>query len=229
MSHVDPDIVSSVLTIIDTKYGKFVKITITWGKIHKYLGMTIDSSSPGKVIFPMFGYIGNMLYDIPEDIKGVSATPASRHLVYIEEDETKLSWTNADLFCHFVAQLLYLSKIAHTDIHLVVSFLCTRVIDNNNEYYKNLTRSKHYLQGIFCLPLTLSIDKSGEIKWYVDAEFSVHKYMRSRNDGFVTMVTWGANVQSIKQKLNTKISIEYKLVILDDFLTQVIWTWYFLK
>ena len=43
------------------------------------------------------------------------------------------------------------------------------------------------------------------------------------------MGTGGAYVQSIKQKLNTKISNEANFVGVDDLLTQVIWTLYFLK
>ena len=69
-SHVDPVVVSSVLADIDAEYGKIEKITITQGKVHKYLGMTIDYSSPGKVIFSMINYIGKILDDIPEDVKG---------------------------------------------------------------------------------------------------------------------------------------------------------------
>ena len=41
-SHVDPAVVSSVLADIDVEYGKIAKMTITRGKVHKYLGMTID-------------------------------------------------------------------------------------------------------------------------------------------------------------------------------------------
>ena len=51
MSHVDPNIVSSVLADIYAEYGNIAKMTITQGKIHKYLGMTIAYSSPGKLIF----------------------------------------------------------------------------------------------------------------------------------------------------------------------------------
>ena len=40
------------------------------GPRHKYLGMTIDYSSPGKVIFSMVEYIRNMIDDISEDMKG---------------------------------------------------------------------------------------------------------------------------------------------------------------
>ena len=36
-------------------------MTITQGKVHKYLGMTIDYSSTGKIIFSMINYIGKFL------------------------------------------------------------------------------------------------------------------------------------------------------------------------
>ena len=88
-------IVSSVLAGIDAEYGNIVKMTITRGKIHKYLRMTICYSSPGKVIFSMVNYIENILNDILEDMKEGSETPESYHLFDIVEDANKLSWTNA--------------------------------------------------------------------------------------------------------------------------------------
>ena len=57
----------------------------------------------------MIEYIGKVLDHIPEDMKGELATPAAHHLFYIAEDETKLYQADADLFHHFVAQLLYIS------------------------------------------------------------------------------------------------------------------------
>ena len=86
-----------------------------------------------------------------------------------------------------------------------------------------------YIQGNIGLPLILSIDQSGNIKWYVDVSFAVHRDMRSHTGGFMTMGTGGAYVQSRKRKLNTKSSTEAELVGVDDVLTQVIWTRYFLK
>ena len=41
-SHVDPTIISNILACIDAEYGKIAKMTTTWGKVHKYLGTTID-------------------------------------------------------------------------------------------------------------------------------------------------------------------------------------------
>ena len=69
-----------------------------------------------------------MLDDIPENMKEESATPAAHHLFDISEDTTKLSQTCADIFHHFVVQLLYLSKSSHPDIQIKLSFLCTIVI-----------------------------------------------------------------------------------------------------
>ena len=64
-SNIDPSIISSVLSDIDSEYGNISKMTIIRGKVHKYLGMTIDYSSPGKLIFSIINYIENMLDDVP--------------------------------------------------------------------------------------------------------------------------------------------------------------------
>ena len=58
----------------------------------------------------------------------------------------------------------------------------------------------NYTQETIGLPLIVSIYKYGNIKWYVDAAFVVHKDMRSHTGGLVTMGTGGAHVQSSKQK-----------------------------
>ena len=70
----------------------------------------------------------------------------------------------------------------------------------------------------------MSIDKSGNIKLYVDVQFAVHKDMMRHTCGFMTMGTVVAYVQFRKQKMNTKSSTKAKLVRVYDILTQVIWT-----
>ena len=61
MSHVDSYIVSRVLSDIETEYGNIAKLTITHGKIRKYLRMTIDYSSLVKVNLYMINCIGKNL------------------------------------------------------------------------------------------------------------------------------------------------------------------------
>ena len=79
-SHVYPTVIYSVLSDIDAEYGKIAKITITWGRVHKYLVMSKDYSSPGNLILSMIDYIEKMLDNILEDIKVESETPAAHHL-----------------------------------------------------------------------------------------------------------------------------------------------------
>ena len=86
-----------------------------------------------------------------------------------------------------MAHLLYLSNIARQEIHLAVSLLCTRFIDNDTYDYKKLVRVMKYIQGTIGLPLIISIDKYGNIKWYVDSAFAVHKDMIIHTGGFTTM------------------------------------------
>ena len=69
-SNVDPAVISRVIADIDAEYGKIAKMNITRGKVHKYLRMTIDYYSPGKVIFSTIYYIGKILDNITEAMKG---------------------------------------------------------------------------------------------------------------------------------------------------------------
>ena len=99
----------------------------------------------------------------------------------------------------------------------------------DTDEYKKLARVMRYIQGTIGLALILSINKSVNIKCYVDSAFAVQKNMRSHTGGFMTTGTGRAYVQSRKQNMNSKSSTEAKLVGVDDVLTQVIRTQYFPK
>jgi hypothetical protein len=55
ISHVDPKVVTTILDLLDAKYGqeivggKRASLTINRAKIHDYLGMTLDYSEPSYV------------------------------------------------------------------------------------------------------------------------------------------------------------------------------------
>ena len=59
--------------------------------------------------------------------------------------------------------------------HIQTYRICTRVIEPDTDYFKNLSMVMKYIQGTISLSLILSIDKSGSIKWYADASFAAHK------------------------------------------------------
>ena len=58
----------------------------TCGKVHEYLGMTIDFLDAGKVRITMYDYVGEVINELPTEMIGELATPASNHLFEIRDD-----------------------------------------------------------------------------------------------------------------------------------------------
>jgi hypothetical protein len=229
VSHVDASVVSTVLELFKAAYGKEAPLTITRGKVHEYLGMTIDYSIKDKVQITMIPYIKNMLSEVPNDMAGESATPAASHLFQVNEDAEKLDEPTAQLFHHNVAKLLFLCKRARPDIQTAIAFLCTRVKEPDVDDYKKLTRAMRYLRGTIDMPLTLEAHNMSIIKWWVDASYAVHPDMKSHTGGMMSLGKGAIYGASTKQKLNTKSSTEAELVGVNDIMPQILWTRYFLE
>ena len=73
-----------------------------------------------------------------------------------------------------------------------------------------------YLNGKKKNYLTLSTDDLKVIKWYVDASFAVHPDFKVPTGAIMTMVYRAMQSVSRGNKLNTRISIESKIVDVDD-------------
>ena len=96
ISHVDGNVNREILTILQQEYRKEAPIASTTGKVHDYLGMTIDYSTPGKVVFHMEDYIDRMINECPAGLlKGNPASPAANHLFDINSECEKLSLEEA--------------------------------------------------------------------------------------------------------------------------------------
>ena len=90
------------------------------------MGMTIDYTKPGKVMFKMHDYVEALLDESPKSLlKGPSVTPAANHLFDVNPNATKLNSVDSDMYHHLVAKLLYLGKRTRPDILLAVCFLTT--------------------------------------------------------------------------------------------------------
>ena len=227
ISHVDPDVVTEVINKLNDKYGKLQELVATRGKIHDFLGMTLDYTNPGKVKVHMKQYIENIIKEAPDEFSGTAPTPAANHLFQIDEPEHDikfLSATNKQLFHHITAQLLYLSKRTRPDIQTAIAFLSTRVSKPDIHDWKKLGRVIRYLRGSINLELTLQAENLNLVKWWADGAFAVHRDMRSHTGAVMTVGKGAAYATSKKQKLNTKSSTEAELVAVDDVLAQVIWT-----
>jgi hypothetical protein len=96
ISHVDPNVVESLLDLLNDEYGKINPLVTTHGKVHEYLRMTLDYSDDGKVKIIMKDYIKKMLDELPDDMDGEAGTPASLHLFLIRDEPVLLDATNAE-------------------------------------------------------------------------------------------------------------------------------------
>jgi len=170
------------------------------------------------------------LQDLPDDMRGHANTPAANHLFETNtEDPNLLDKAESVLFHHRTMKLLYLLKRACPDIQLPVSYLCTRVQEPNTDDHAKLVHLTKYLDDTIGIPLILTMGGSGKIRWHVDAAFAVHNDMKSHTGATMTMGQGATSSKSSKQKLNTKSSTEAEFVGVDDVMSQVIWTRYFLE
>jgi hypothetical protein len=233
ISHVDPEVNTTILGLIDAEFGKEAPLTVTRGKIHEYLGMTLDFTTKGKVKIIMIDYAKKMIIDIPEEFAeefdGEAPTPAANHLFTVDENQTKLDEKRAQFFHTYVAKTLFLCKRARPDLQTVVSFLCKRVKDCDEDDWKKLKRMIQFIRATKDDYLTLSATSLHTVRWWVDAAYAVHPDMKSHTGGAMSMGLGVIYGTAKGQKLNTKSSTEAELVGTDDVMPQVLWTLYFLE
>lgn len=99
LSHADPKVNNEIISLIQREFGQQMPLTINRGPVHDYLGMRIDFSQKGKVVFSMFDYINDLLKECPDDLMtGSSVTPAANHLFAANPDGEKVDGTTAAIY-----------------------------------------------------------------------------------------------------------------------------------
>ena len=227
--HKHRSVVTKVIDLIANWYGKLQELLVTRGKVHDYLGMTLDYNTPGEVSIKMEDYVEKILDDARKDMKGTSSTPAAQHLFETDKTKTKLQTEDAEYFHYMVACLLFLCHWGRPDIHTAVAFLTTRVKAPDDNDYKKLCCVVKYLRGTRKLTRVLRADELLIMKWHIDGLFAVHATMRSHTGASLSLGKGAIFTQSSKQKINTKSSTEAELVAVDDVMGSILWTKYFLN
>jgi hypothetical protein len=195
ISHVNSKVVTTILNLLDGRYGqeivggKRAPITVCRGKIHDYLGMTLDYSEKGVVKIVMVAYVKKVLSEMPEDMDGTATSPAAAHLFKIQEDAALLDEAGSDFFHATIVKLLFLCKRGHPDIQTAIAFLCTRVQQPTKHDYNKLSRTIKYLRNTVSLVLRLSAENLNIIKWWVGVSYAVHHAMKSHTGGVMSMGT----------------------------------------
>jgi hypothetical protein len=208
------------------------QMSVSRGKVHTYLGMTLDYTAPGQVKITMLDYLIEILVAFAKaepNGGGTKASAAPADLFKIDEDCEKLSEKRATEFHNLVAKTLYCTKRARPDTCTAVAFLTTRVRKPDKDDWAKMVHMMKYLRGTKNLPLILGANGSGILKWWIDASFAVHPNMRGHTGGGLSLGRGFPVVNSTKQKLNTRSSTETEIVGVDDCMPSVLWTRYFME
>ena len=72
LSHIKQSVLEDIANKLNSKYGQVMPLVIHCGKVHNYLGMTIDYSEDGKVKFLMCNYVDRVLDGAPPEMDGVA-------------------------------------------------------------------------------------------------------------------------------------------------------------
>jgi len=199
-------------------------LAASYGSVHEYLGMTIDWSEQGKVIFTMYDYLEDILAEAPECFDGEDVTPAVSDLFQVDESTKKLDEETSDYFHRTVARFLYAAKRARPDFQVAVAFLCKRVKEPNIQDWKKLGRLVQYVRSTVHLPLVLGSDGSGNMVWSIDASFAVHMDMKSHT-GYCLTLGEGSPISGSRTQDNTaRSSTESELYGVDNTISYVEWS-----
>jgi hypothetical protein len=189
------------------------------GKVHKYLGVSLDFSHKGQCRVTMYDYLNGILQAFDAAVKNHGdgftpvtrqhfKTPAPDNLFVVNKDCEKLLEAVSADFYTIVAKTLYVTKRATPDTCLAIAFMTTRVRAPDTNDWEKLCHLMEYLRGDHDQPLVLGADNDGLLMWYVKVSFAVHPNMRRHAGGGLTMDRGFPISVSTKQKLNTRSSTE---------------------
>ena len=118
------------------------------GKIHDFLGMKLDCTEKGIAKMDTIENLQKMCKDFPVNLKKTQAvgSPAASCLFKVRDNAKKLSNHKAEIFHNMVARGLFVAKRSRGNIHLVMSFSCTRVSEPDADDWVKLVRSMKCIQ-----------------------------------------------------------------------------------
>lgn len=121
ISHAQEDMIKRILADLNKEFGKITPLTETTGKIHDYVGITIEYTKKGKVKFSMFDYLEEIIDNVPEESKVEATSPAGSHLFTVDKDAEKLNEDDSNTFHNHVAKLLFMAKRTLPDIATAIA------------------------------------------------------------------------------------------------------------
>ena len=195
LSHKDLKVNDSFIGVIRVEYQSIFEygsgmMQLNRGKIQKHLGMALDYTTVGQVKITILDYIDEILDAFDKSYPtGVSTNSSAAPAIIFKVNKYffKLNAKQNMEFHHLVAEILYATKCARLDTCTAISFLTTKVREpDNDDWYKLVHLMKH-IRGTRNLPLILSFNGSGILKWWINGSCTVHPNMRGNTGGGLSM------------------------------------------
>ena len=225
LSFVRQDELNKIIAALNEIFGSNGDLLrASYGKVHEYLGMDINWSIEGMVVFTMYDYLEDILAESPPYFEGEDVTPAVNELFTVNLTHRKLDTLTSDLFHCIVAKFFCIAKRARPDLQVAVVFLCKQVKCPNVGDWKKLDRLVLYVRAIVHLPLIVGSDRTGNMVRSIDASFAVHTDMKSYTGYCLTLGISSPISGASTQKVNTRSSTEFELVGVDDGIGFVDWS-----
>jgi hypothetical protein len=163
ISHKCTKVVDATIKWLQAEYESIFEdgsgvIKVHRGKVHTYLGMSLDFSHRGQCHVTTYDYLDGIqeAFDAAVEKRGNGfmpvtkqqfKTPTPDNLFVVNEDCDKLSEAASADFHTTVAKTLYATKRARPDTCLVIAFLTNRVKAPNTDDWDKLCHLMEYLRG----------------------------------------------------------------------------------
>jgi hypothetical protein len=227
LSHLNPNIVTLYIKKLHKEYGTLENLTVTRGKVHEYLGMTIDFRVKSEVRFSQYNFLKKLLNSLPISIStGKKNTAAPEYLFKTTDESGAIDSVRKELFHTITAKTLWLSQRSRTDVQLAVGFCCTRIQEPNEHDWKKLTHLMQYLRATRFIPLIIMSDGMNTII-YIDGSHAVHSNCKGHSGLFLTQGKGAMINVSKKLGLVTNSSTETEIVATGERLPKCTWFRYF--
>ena len=110
LSHFSASVVTEHIKLLDGAYGTIDPLTMTRGKQHEYLGMTLDfESTKGACVISQYDFAKKMCSNLPKELKGpYRNTPALPDFFKINNDASIVSLEHKEVYYEYSAKSLWL-------------------------------------------------------------------------------------------------------------------------
>ena len=188
ISHVSTPIVEETISLLKADFEIIFEdglgaMQVHKGKVHAYVGMTLDYMYLGQVRITMIKHVNDIIETFKKaklkfnngfakvkskkrSSSSSQVTAAPKNLFVVNEECEALQDLDRESFHKVVAKSLYVAKRARPDIMTAISFLMKRVKEPDHDDWEKIEHMIKYLVLTDKLPLILSADDSDGIYWY---------------------------------------------------------------